>query len=65
MIQRTPGHPLAVEQQLLKRVPAADAVDAHHWLILQGRYICQARKPRCWQCSVAAYCDFKPKTEHP
>ena len=56
-----PGkNPLAVEQQLMKRVPAEYAVDSHHWLILLGRYVCQARKPRCWECAVAAYCDFKP-----
>jgi endonuclease-3 len=54
--------PLAVELQLMKRVPAAYAVDSHHWLILLGRYVCQARKPLCPQCAVAAYCDFKPKT---
>ena len=54
--------PLAVEQQLLKRVPPAYAVDSHHWLILLGRYVCQARKPLCHQCAVSAYCDFKPKT---
>lgn len=61
-----PGkNPLAVEMQLLKRVPAEYAVDSHHWLILHGRYVCQARKPQCWHCSVAAYCDFKPKTPAP
>jgi endonuclease-3 len=61
-----PGkNPLAVEMQLLKRVPAEYAVDSHHWLILHGRYVCQARKPQCWHCSVAAYCDFKPKTAAP
>ena len=54
--------PLAVEMQLLKRVPPEYAVDSHHWLILLGRYVCQARTPRCWECSVAAHCDFKPKT---
>ncbi len=57
--------PLAVEMQLLKRVPAQYAVDSHHWLILLGRYVCQARKPRCWECVVAAYCDFQPKTPAP
>jgi endonuclease-3 len=58
-----PGkNPLAVEQQLLKRVPAAYAVDSHQWLILLGRYVCLARKPQCFRCAVAAYCDFKPKT---
>ncbi|MBK7507311.1 MAG: endonuclease III [Comamonadaceae bacterium] len=54
--------PLEVEMKLLKRVPPAYRVDAHHWLILLGRYVCQARKPQCWQCAVAANCDFKPKT---
>ena len=58
-----PGkNPLEVEKKLLKRVPAAYAVDSHHWLILLGRYVCQARKPRCWECTVRDYCDFKPKT---
>jgi len=57
--------PLAVEQQLLKRVPPEYAVNSHHWLILLGRYVCQARKPRCWECLVAPYCDYKPKTPHP
>ena len=61
-----PGkNPLVVEQQLIKRVPAAYAVDSHHWLILLGRYVCQARKPRCWECIVAPYCDFTPKTQRP
>jgi endonuclease-3 len=53
--------PLAVEQQLMKRVPPAYAVDSHHWLILLGRYVCLARKPQCQRCSVAAYCAFTPK----
>ena len=57
--------PLAVEMQLLQRVPPAYAVDSHHWLILLGRYVCQARKPRCWECVVARYCDFTPKTPAP
>jgi endonuclease-3 len=58
-----PGkNPLAVEQQLIQRVPPAYAVDSHHWMILLGRYVCMARKPLCHQCAVSAYCDFKPKT---
>ena len=61
-----PGkNPLEVEKQLLARVPAAYAVDSHHWLILLGRYVCQARKPRCWECAVAPYCDYQPKTLAP
>ncbi len=57
--------PLAVEMQLLKRIPEAYKVDAHHWLILLGRYVCQARKPQCWHCAVAAQCDYQPKTPQP
>jgi endonuclease-3 len=53
--------PLAVEQKLLKRIPAEFLVDAHHWLILHGRYVCQARKPQCGQCAVFAVCGFKDK----
>ena len=50
--------PLAVEQSLLERVPAEYLVDAHHWLILHGRYVCQARKPQCGACAVRTYCDY-------
>jgi endonuclease-3 len=57
--------PLAVEQKLLKRIPAPYLLHAHHWLILHGRYICQARSPRCWECAVAQVCDFKKKTPAP
>ncbi len=57
--------PLEVELKLLKRIPAPYMQHAHHWLILHGRYICQARKPRCWECSVAAQCTFKDKTAAP
>ena len=57
--------PLAVELKLLKRVPKAYLVDAHHWLILHGRYICQARTPQCWQCAVSDCCDYKTKTPGP
>jgi endonuclease-3 len=54
-----PGQtPLAVEQALLRRVPPAYLVDAHHWLILHGRYVCQARRPRCEACLVIRQCDF-------
>ncbi|MDB5869140.1 MAG: nth [Polaromonas sp.] len=61
-----PGkNPLEVELKLLKRVPPEYLVDAHHWLILHGRYVCIARKPLCWQCGVAPFCDYQPKTEPP
>ncbi len=58
-----PGRtPYEVEMKLLRRIPAEFARDAHHWLILHGRYVCQARKPRCRACAVADCCDFQPKT---
>ncbi len=61
-----PGkNPLEVELKLLKRVPSAYLVDAHHWLILHGRYVCTARSPQCWRCTVASCCDFKDKTPAP
>jgi endonuclease-3 len=48
--------------KLLARIPTEFARDAHHWLILHGRYVCQARKPRCPECAVADCCDFDAKT---
>ena len=61
-----PGkNPLEVEKRLLARVPPAYLVDAHHWLILLGRYVCQARKPRCWECRVVPWCSYQPKTPQP
>ncbi len=57
--------PYDVEMKLQARVPPAYRVGAHHWLILHGRYVCQARKPLCWQCRVAAQCAFEPKTAAP
>ncbi len=53
---------LEVEKKLLKHVPAAYLVDAHHWLILHGRYVCQARKPKCAECIIADLCEYKDKT---
>lgn len=58
-----PGrNPLEVELKLLKRIPEKYMVDAHHWLILHGRYVCQARTPVCSKCAVSAYCSYKQKT---
>ena len=57
--------PLEVELKLLKRIPPAYMLHAHHWLILHGRYVCQARKPKCWECSVNEWCRFKDKTPAP
>ena len=52
---------LEVENKLLKAVPDEFMHDAHHWLILHGRYICQARKPKCDECLIADLCEFKEK----
>ncbi len=52
--------PLEVETGLLARVPAAYLQHAHHWLILHGRYVCQAKRPLCEVCAVARWCDFAP-----
>jgi endonuclease-3 len=54
--------PLAVEKKLLERVPAEFMRHAHHWLILHGRYVCTARKPKCGQCVVRDVCGFSDKT---
>ena len=54
-----------VEQKLMKFVPKEFLLDAHHWLILHGRYICVARKPKCWNCLIADLCEFKGKTPLP
>lgn len=56
---------VAVEKALEKSTPKPFRIGAHHWLILHGRYICKARTPECWRCSVADLCRFKPKTPAP
>ena len=53
---------LEVEKKLLKFVPREYLLDAHHWLILHGRYVCQARKPRCGSCRIEDLCEYKHKT---
>lgn len=54
-------NPLEVEQKLLRLVPKAFLPDAHHWLILHGRYVCVARKPRCGECLIQDLCDYPDK----
>ena len=54
--------PLEVEQKLVKFTPPEFMQHAHHWLILHGRYVCVARKPKCPECLIRDLCDFKPKT---
>ncbi len=54
--------PRAVEDSLIKRIPADLLRPAHHWLILHGRYVCKARRPECWRCPAAQWCRYEPKT---
>lgn len=61
-----PGKNVAeVEAGLERRTPQPFRRDAHHWLILHGRYICKARRPECWRCPVADLCRYTPKTPPP
>lgn len=53
---------LAVEKALLRHVPREYLVDAHHWILLHGRYVCTARKPRCGECLIADLCDYRHKS---
>lgn len=55
----------AVETALEKFTPPEYRHDAHHWLILHGRYVCKARRPECWHCAIEPLCEFKPKTPPP
>jgi len=54
---------LEVERKLIKNVPKEYLLDAHHWLILHGRYVCVARKPKCGSCLIEDLCGYKSKTE--
>jgi endonuclease III len=54
--------PLEVEKQLMKVIPKEFLHDAHHWLVLHGRYVCIARKPKCPTCPIRAVCEFESKT---
>ena len=54
-------NPLQTERQLVKHIPAEVIPKAHHWLLLHGRYVCQARKPKCEQCGIAEFCRFLEK----
>ncbi len=56
---------LAVENSLNRKVPQPFRRDAHHWLILHGRYVCKARKPECWRCLIEDICLFRDKTPPP
>jgi endonuclease-3 len=57
--------PRAVEDLLVRRIPKDLLRDAHHWLILHGRYVCKARRPECWHCVAAQWCRYKDKNTEP
>ncbi|MCR0983301.1 endonuclease III [Roseomonas pecuniae] len=57
--------PRAVEDGLVKRCPPELLRDAHHWLILHGRYVCKARRPECWHCVARDYCNYPDKVAGP
>jgi endonuclease-3 len=54
-----------VEARLERLTPDEFRKDAHHWLILHGRYVCKARTPECWRCPIATWCEYRPKTPEP
>jgi len=54
-----------VEAKLVKVTPPEFLHDAHHWLLLHGRYVCKARRPECWHCAIEPLCEYRPKTPAP
>jgi endonuclease III len=58
-------NPLEVEKRLLKTTPDEFRKNAHHWLILHGRYVCKARRPECYRCLIVDLCEYRPKTPAP
>ena len=65
LVPLTAKTPLEVEKQLVKHLPKQHIHQAHHWLILHGRYLCKARAPECWHCPIKDLCRFEPKTPMP
>lgn len=57
--------PEAVQEKMERYTPMSYRVDAHHWFILLGRYVCKARKPECWHCCIQDLCEFKEKNLEP
>lgn len=57
--------PRAVEDELVRTTPAEYRRDAHHWLILLGRYVCKARRPECWRCPIVEWCEYPDKSPPP
>ena len=66
VLRPTPGStPREVEDGLVRKCPPELLRDAHHWLILHGRYICKARMPECWRCPAIAHCNYRDKVLAP
>lgn len=61
LVPNTASTPLSVEKKLVKNIPSSLLSDAHHWLLLHGRYVCKALKPDCENCGLSVYCSFKSK----
>jgi endonuclease-3 len=61
LVPSTATTPLAVEKKLVKSIPTEMLADAHHWLLLHGRYVCKALKPDCENCGIKIYCSFSSK----
>ncbi len=61
LVPSTATTPFAVEKKLVKNIPAEMLADAHHWLLLHGRYVCKALKPDCENCGIMIYCSFSSK----
>jgi len=57
--------PREIEDKLNRTTPGAYRRDAHHWLILLGRYVCKARRPECWRCPIAEWCEYPDKSSSP
>lgn len=62
-LTRAARTPLETERQLVRHIPAGELARAHHWLLLHGRYVCLARRPRCEKCGITEYCKFFGKRE--
>ena len=56
LVSKRANTPFKVEQELVKHIPAEDIPNAHHWLLLHGRYVCTSRKPHCEKCEIEKYC---------
>lgn len=63
LVAQTAKTPLEVEKQLIRHIPEEHVANAHHWLILHGRYVCLARKPKCEQCNLTHFCRYFKETE--